>query len=367
MSAIRAGLSPLAADLFADVDLQRICPAQRVDHYPEALPQVLASSAADYWIYTGAIENHPKLVAQMEKLRPLLGNGPAVICAVCDPLQLHSALRSAGIDSPDVTLDPSRLPRDGSWLRKPRRSAGGTGIEPLVSNTLDKPSRGVYFQQRITGQPCSAIFVSADSAAVLLGVTEQIIGAAWTGADGFRYCGSIGPLLLSSPASALWNQIGNCLAERFGLVGLWGVDAIISGDAVYPIEVNPRYTASVEVLERALGIKALRYHLQTFLTGELPRPIIPQPSACIGKAIVYAPALFRITSELADWLDKIDSSLQQTQQFWPNLADIPARGTIISAGWPIATVFAESANRQQCKSVLQRRAAELLDIANHSL
>ena len=74
------------------------------------------------------------------------------------------------------------------------------------------------------------------------------------------------------------------LADRFELSGLFGVDFILDGDQVWTLEVNPRYTASVEIVERATGIHAIaaprgrdcqRMRLSTSLQAPRPRsPIL---------------------------------------------------------------------------------------------
>jgi predicted ATP-grasp superfamily ATP-dependent carboligase len=364
MSAARAGLSPITADLFADVDLRRLCAASRVDDYPAGFLKVIKATACDGWIYTGALENHPELIQQLASIQPLWGNGAAISRAVRDPVALAETLKSSGLDSPAVEATDLNLPRDGSWLRKPRRSAGGAGIEPVTAAKEPHSARDVYFQQRIAGELRAAVFVSANGSAALLGVTRQLIGEPWTGASGFRYCGSIGPLTVSSAERAIWQQIGKCLARAFRLVGLWGVDAIVADDRVWPVEVNPRYTASVEVLERALGLRALLHHYQACTTGDLPVPIDQKPRACVGKAILYAPCAIRVEGDLAAWLATVDQS--QQQQPWPDLADIPQSGSQIAAGWPIATLLTEASSSAGCETILQRRAAELFDAARMS-
>ena len=46
-------------------------------------------------------------------------------------------------------------------------------------------------------------------------------------------------------------QLGLDLARGCGLRGLFGVDFVLSEGVPWPVEINPRYTASVEVLEYA--------------------------------------------------------------------------------------------------------------------
>src|SRR5229473_2024137 len=76
-SALRAGLQPWCADLFADADLQARCAVERVKpaDYPTRFLKSLDADIPGPWMYTGGLENWPGLVAKMERHRPLWGNG----------------------------------------------------------------------------------------------------------------------------------------------------------------------------------------------------------------------------------------------------------------------------------------------------
>ena len=69
-SALRAGLDPWCADLFADADLRALvpdsirCPAGQ---YPSALTELLRDAPAGPLMYTGGLENHPNLVWRLAK------------------------------------------------------------------------------------------------------------------------------------------------------------------------------------------------------------------------------------------------------------------------------------------------------------
>src|SRR5689334_10586671 len=75
-SALRAGLQPCCADLFADADLQAVCPVQRLPagKYPQGFLELAGSERSGPWMYTGGLENRPGLVRRMAQLRPLWGN-----------------------------------------------------------------------------------------------------------------------------------------------------------------------------------------------------------------------------------------------------------------------------------------------------
>ncbi len=353
-SAVRAGFVVHAADLFADADLRRCCHAVQVTDYPAGFEVIVSGPQPDGWMYTGALENYPALVDKLAQLRPLWGNGANVLRRVRQPQEVADALHAAGLLGPAVAWDSDSLARDGSWLRKSVRSAGGGQVTVWDRDAALEPSGGdSYFQRRIDGPACSAVYVAASGRALLLGVTRQLVGAAWTGAKGFRYCGSIGPLALPPCVETSFAGIGAVLARAFDLVGLFGVDAIVNEQGVWPVEVNPRYTASTEVLEWATGQHAIDLHVATCQTGRVPNVAVLAQHGCFGKAVLFAAAPFVVPAKLAALL------WERHRQPPPAMVDIPLVGTTIEAGWPIVTVIAAAADEPAVLQKLQAQAAEV--------
>src|SRR5262249_25634739 len=60
------------------------------------------------------------------------------------------------------------------------------------------------------------------------------------------------------------DAIGRLLVKSLGLRGLFGVDFVLEGGRPWVVEVNPRYTASVEILELAGHRSFLREHAAAF-------------------------------------------------------------------------------------------------------
>src|SRR5206468_9397103 len=116
-----------------------------------------------------------------------------------------------------------------------------------------------YFQKRIAGGSFSALFIASQGEASLIGVTRQLTG---TPGLPFAYRGSIGPVSISEGLKARLDEMGRVLVSEFALVGLFGVDYILRDGEAWPVEVNPRYTASVEVLELSLRRSLMAEHLR---------------------------------------------------------------------------------------------------------
>jgi predicted ATP-grasp superfamily ATP-dependent carboligase len=340
-SVLRSGRRVVAADLFADADLARACPATRISPYPEGLVDWLRATPCDAWLYTGALENHPELVDKLATLRPLLGNPGDVLRKVRDPLVLQQVLRKQGFLFPETRTCGDKLPRDGSWLAKTYRGSSGTGITILDASAEE----GIFYQQRISGEPCSAVFAGE----VLLGVTRQLVGEAWTGARPFQYCGSLGPWPLAADVEGTLRAWGQLLVTEFALGGLFGVDFVCDGQDAWIIEVNPRYTSSAEVVEQVSGISLIDWHAASRNHGDCPSPpALHYGSTCLGKAILFGSFFTTVTDDFTRW------ALAQA-----DLADVPAAGTSLSPGQPVLTVGAAAESIPLILSALKCRMGQV--------
>lgn len=349
-SALRAGLRPRAIDLFADLDLVAVAPVRRIDppHYPDALADLADHEPQTPWMYVGALENHPRLVDRIASRRPLWGNPGKVLLAVRDPLALADALGRAGLPCPEVRDRPDGLPRDGTWLVKPRASAGGRSITPLGIDQDCRRSKPCYYQKRIEGHPLAALFVADRDGVRLSGVTGQLLGG-----NGFAYRGSLAPWPLAAETRRRVEALGGAIASAFSLVGLFGVDFVLSDGLPWPVEVNPRYTASVEVLEQALGRSLLSEHVRACAPGiadrlSPSRPSRPGPTGFAGKTILFAryPCRFPTT--------RSTPSIRGPFSI-PSRADVPEGGTSFQTGDPVLTLFARARTLETCRALLQRR------------
>ena len=350
--AVRSGHAVVAFDRFGDMDLRALCPARGVLGPMAEIVEAAAGAEAPSVLCGAGLENRPDLVERLAEGRELLGCPPSVLVRVRDPELLGASLRAAGFrypgtytrpvhdagssgggggHNPRASAGPFGSGREAVWLRKPVRGGGGRGIREWGGEELPD---GVMLQERIDGVPCSVAAVGDGRAAVVLGVTEQLIGRASLGGRGYAWCGNV----TRSPIAET-DAICDHLAAEFGLVGLFGVDFVWDGEHAWVVEVNPRPTGSLELF----GAGAFDAHLDA-CAGRLPARIVAGDGAA-GKAIVYA------TTET----DVGDTSA------WParGIRDVPHPGERIEAGNPICTLLATGPTPEAVLADLDDRAGAL--------
>ena len=360
-SAARAGFRVIAFDAFADRDQHPSVDALSTSRdfatgsTASALARAAARIEADSVVYLSPFENHPRAVTTLAAGRTLWGNSPETLRRVRDPFQLAAALRRNGFAVPRVANDSNdpNDPNDSNdpkvWLRKPFRSGGGNRIRPWPGTRVPRTS---YLQERIIGTPGSIVFVAADGRSVPLGLSRQLVGDSNFGAQGYRYCGSIlaplddrqfarGPALFETAAAQ-----ARCVASEFGLRGINGLDFVAREGIPYPIEVNPRWSASVEVAEEAFEAIFFQAHADACRRGVLPafdcRDWLSR-TAAVGKGIVYARRACTV-GDTDSWLG--DSMLR----------DVPRSGECFRSGQPVCSVFATAPDSQACYRALVDRA-----------
>lgn len=356
-SAARAGYDVTALDAFADLDQEpRVRALSIVRDFGRRYSAAAAARAShaldvDAVAYLGTFENHPGAVQTLSRGRTLWGNPPGVLRQVRDPFLLAATLRWHGLPAPwTVAHDPndpnvlndSNVPNvpnvSNEWLVKPLASGGGRGVRRWIPGCAVPATS--YVQERIDGVPGSVVFVAAGGRAVTLGVSRQLVGDCAFGASGFRYCGSI--LAADRAWRARADMLASTVSRAFGLVGVNGVDFIDRRGELVAIEVNPRWTASMELVERASGVSVFGLHAAACTRGLLPEaPAFAgaQTGGTLGKAVLFARRSL-IVGDTRPWLND------------PDVADVPRAGERIPAGGPICTVFSRASDEAACRAAL---------------
>ena len=236
---------------------------------------------------------------------------------------------------------------------KPLASGGGHRVRPW-SRTTPIP-RGCYLQELVDGTSGSVVFVAAGGRAVPLGISCQLAGDDAFGASGYRYCGNI----LAAAGDAVFAReralvdaacaLAGVVAEEFAVVGVNGIDFVARDGVPYAIEVNPRWSASMELVEHAYGLSVFGAHADACARGGLPDFDLVQArrrAGALGKAVVFARRDV-VAGDTRAWLAD------------PSVRDVPHPGERIPAGRPVCTVFADARDAAACYDALVHRAARV--------
>jgi uncharacterized protein len=313
----------IAYDLFGDLDLQAARVVTR--RSLTALVDAAVEEPPGEVIYGASFENHPRLVERLAERHTLLGNPAATLRAVRDPVRLGEALGDLPYPRTTVTA-----PTSGRWLRKPLRGGGGTRVRAWRGGAV---RAATFLQERVDGVPCSAAAVGDGSDAVVLGLTEQLVGERAFGVRGHRWCGNLVPARVPLPrdqAQAICSRV----ARAFGLRGLFGVDFVWDGERAWTVEVNPRPTASLEAIEAAYGLRVF----------DAPR-VVAEPVRAAGKAVLFATEDV-VVGDSERWLER-------------GVRDVPHPGERIAKGRPICTVAATAATPDEALAQLEMEAARV--------
>jgi len=361
-SVVRAGGAPWAVDLFADRDTQAMGHVRRVRRYPAGLLEKVWSIPGAPVLLTGAMERHPAVVRAIERRHPLIGPNAAQMQAMRCPMVWRAMPPTARWRVPAIAFD-----RPERFEAGRRASAGGRrlvgGARWIVKRWRSgrclgwyTPGRrlgaGRYLQEYAPGMAMGAVYRVCGGRAELFGVTRQIVGEPAFRAPRWAYAGSIGPVSLDADQRAALAAAGQWLLSVTGpFEGVFGSDVVrdIAGD-LWPIEANPRYTASVELCECLQGRAALAG--MGGLPGEAhaaaPRRVGVAASAAPAEPWESTPRGFAVRPESAAFLAKgvlfspIDARLPRAGRLLPRgvMADIPQPWRRIRRGGPICTLFA---------------------------
>jgi predicted ATP-grasp superfamily ATP-dependent carboligase len=357
-SAALAGYTVTAIDAFGDLDQHAGVRRISLGHAFSAgtAARTAAAISCDAFVYLANFENHPKAVAALEAEGRLWGNAAEVVRRVRQPALVAEALRNRGFRVPEVHLKATG-PSPLRWLVKPLSSGGGQRIQAWSPAEPLPPH--CYLQQFIDGVAGSVVFVAARGRAALLGVSHQLIGDPSFGAEGFQYCGNV---LAPAADATSWaddeallgqaNRLAEAITDEFHLVGVNGIDFVAREGALFAVEVNPRWCASMELVERAYGISVFGAHAAACASTTLPTFDLAHArsgAAAVAKAVVYG----RRDTTVGDTRAWLDDPL--------HVRDVPHPGEQIPIGRPICTVFATERDAASCRRALVERAERVYE------
>jgi predicted ATP-grasp superfamily ATP-dependent carboligase len=378
-SAGESGYPVQGIDFFADADSCRWGKTMSLrndfglEPSVEHLLEVAKNQPCEGLVYASGPENHSAGLNFWEERGLLFGNKVAVLEQVRNPWKLQQALAEIGVAMPGFyRLNDWETDTQGKIrLLKPLDGGGGRGVRVLPQEKdtvqgfisgLQEPARYIV-QDYISGIPASVTFLADGQRTEVLGTSRQL--TVRQGANSFIYAGNIVPFdtsLVSGTSAlgtldvleeSLW-RICSHLSTVFRLRGINTLDFVINSKGIWVLEVNPRWSASVELIERWRGKRLFARHFAACRTSQRSLPLDRDEGRLNrnrpgfwGKRIVYAQSSFQVK-----W------GLDLSYLFEQGVRDIPVAGTKIEKGEPICTVLssAAAASDDVCWRKLQLKA-----------
>ena len=245
-------------------------------------------------VYGAGLENRPDLVARLAarahaaRLHP-----PTTLRRVRDPALLGASLRAAGLAYPQTLAAADARRADARAAGCASRCAAAAAAACASGAAARCSPATSSCRSASAASPCSAAAVADGRSAVVLGVSEQLIGRRALGARGCTWCGNVVAAAAagrraSGARSTPPRAICAHLAAAFGLRGLFGVDLVWDGERAWVVEVNPRPTASLETIEAAHGVRSFAAHLRRVRRARSPAAPGRDHGRAAGKAVLFA-------------------------------------------------------------------------------
>ncbi len=350
--AARAGFAPLSIDVFGDDDTREASRASMtldgglidgmtLDKVAGAVETLTDAYDPIGLIYGAGFEHQPETLAAIAGRTRIIGNSAEALKRAKDPLALAQLCETNAIRHPAIAFDPPD--KSELWLVKKQGGAGGAHIARADDPYDASPER--YFQRRVAGDSISALFLAAEGNAQVIGLSMQ--WTAPTPVSPFRYGGAAGPVeIVPQQAGEIVRAVA-VIAAELNLVGLNSADFLVSDDAVWLIEINPRPGATLDVFESNEAPLVAR-HIAA-CEGQLT----PAPQSFVFKAaeIVYAPC----------------DIVMRMSRNWPDWAhDRSAPGTRIAARDPLCTAVASGSTVDLARACASQRAREIIALVQEA-
>jgi hypothetical protein len=375
-----------AIDQFADQDCSSVADKVSQIDLSEVSLDLFGSSEQTVsgellFLPGGGTENHAELAQQIAANHHWCGIVGPQLTALRDPTILLDIASRVGLQAPPTythkTL-PNRqsfvhsstdLLKNADWLWKSSNKGGGLGVSRLHTQAewdyFFSQTGSDYLQQVIPGVPYGAtIIISANGkgefvgACRLLTASDQVehLEISQTSTSQIQYvhtsprsrpdfpylfAGALGPCYIPADVQQKLLRLAEACFHEFGIKGWFQIDFILdSNQQAWILEVNPRWSATMEIYERSLGLSLTAKHIQAWGV-EVPvhAPNRRAQGLVCWKEVIYAESDFLWTD--AHQLHVAELNRQQIHTLgWPLVADVPNVLQSFAPGMPICSIIA---------------------------
>lgn len=361
--AVRAGYQPIVVDYCGDRDLTSLGCRYHSMADPAWLDWLVDQPTSGPILITGGMEHQS--VRLYDYFRRT-GRSCEAIDSVLAMRDIQNWQRWAqesdivwpkSVPMSDAFVQPD--PTMGShsrWVLKSYQSVGGQGVHdwPIdnatSSHRLADDFQNYYLQQKQEGTGFGVTFLTSDFGTILIGGAESGFEDTQSFMPKYTYRGSMGPCQLPATFLARLRSFAQRAGNEARILGLWQADFIVNPEFIALLEINPRWSASMELLDVAMEERFVGWHVACVnksvelsawqaLSLRSDQRILAAPKRVFGKLIHYAPCDFVVSEAQASswWEVRWDSgNTLPAERTW-FAADIPPANTQVSRGQPIRT------------------------------
>jgi methenyltetrahydromethanopterin cyclohydrolase len=345
ISVAQAGYPVWAADCYLDSETCSVSarttrlPPLETTSSEALLNQLIELSQGQpcFFIYGSGIEFHSNILKSLPSHFHLLGNNFDTVNAITSPKTFFKALDKLNLPYPQTTFKPPSSSTYKKWLFKPNKSLGGMHITFIDDEIEQKDG---YFQHYIDGTPGSVLFVSNNASLQIVLVNEQ--ETINTKNMPFILGSIITPATIPPPLLTTLNDAIQQLALHFNLIGFNSLDFIIKNDELYLLELNPRPSASIQLVKQPHNI----FHIHKTACKNAAHPmLLKNESLYRGLFYVFAQNDYLVTAEMQ----------------WPEQTiDRPIEGTLIKKSSPICSLLLNAKSRHKLQEIAEQKTQEIL-------
>jgi predicted ATP-grasp superfamily ATP-dependent carboligase len=194
--------------------------------------------------------NYVKKIRQKKITNIHLSDNKSLLIA-SDKLMLKDTCNQYMILNPDSYSSNSK---NNKFITKDRYGCGCNNIS-IISNPLRKNSSNMIHENYIPGKSYSANLYIKDSGYKLISINQQHISRKNTSLK----LDSIDVNIYPSFNNMIYKFIDDILNVIPGLRGFIGFDFIFNNDKIFLIEINPRFTTSMALIEKCKNNHILNY------------------------------------------------------------------------------------------------------------
>ncbi|WOF15879.1 ATP-grasp domain-containing protein [Methanoplanus sp. FWC-SCC4] len=337
-SAKNAGYLVYAIDHFCDQDLCRITESHQTFEELAELPSLVESAQKMHnfeaiCVTSGAEDLNTEI--------KITGTPKEIASKFLDKKCIQEFFEEHSIPVPPVALE-----NEYPAMIKPLRGAGGWRNQ--IVNSMEEEliwrelwPDDLYIKQKVVeGIPCSVSCISNGKCACAISFNEQLLRGG-NGERAYGFSGAITPF--KHPLKDQIVKTAEKIVSMSGCIGSVGVDFIAGDKEFWAIEINPRFQATMDIVEMSTGINLFKAHINSF-NGILPEKM-PEPVQYAARRVLFAEKDIKVRDDLKDLFEYI--------------SDIPHIGTEIEEGSAILSVYGNGQTREEALMSLDKAIIEI--------